>query len=187
MHQLQRRHLQASLDPIGGAAQHGVRPRARAPRATFVETRNAFVHGHLPADGEDQHGHHQRSTPSPISTSEWIASASITELPDSAAAMNFIAAMARFATIAARTDRRDSCVSRKAKAARFRAASLAAFRSRFAVCYGVCIVPDEPPGPPIGPLVPPVPVAPVSVGLPPGRDVSVPVEVPGAPVPARGA
>ena len=52
---------------------------------------------------------------------------------------------------------------------------------RVAVRYGLvgfCIVPDEPPGPPMGPLVPPVPVAPVSVGAPPGRDVSVPVEVP---------
>jgi len=76
---------------------------------------------------------------------------------------------------------RSVATARKKKAARFRAASSAAFGARFRVRYGVagcCIVPDEPPGPPMGPLVPPVPVALVSVGPPPGRDVSVPVEVP---------
>src|SRR4051812_2668943 len=93
------------------------------------------------------------------------------------------------------TDRRDSCVSLKTKAARFRAASLtfgapSAVRYGFDGFVGLCMVPDVPPGPPIGPLVPPAPVvAPVSEGAPLRVPVEVPVpeeplpaEVPDAPV-----
>src|SRR5581483_2868413 len=53
-----------------------------------------------------------RRTPSPVSTSEWMPSEVIAELPVRAAAANFTAAIARFAATAASTAiRRDGVVT----------------------------------------------------------------------------
>ena len=46
----------------------------------------------------------------PVSTSEWIASDSIAELPEKYAAMNFVIAIARFAAMAAKIATFDSPV-----------------------------------------------------------------------------
>src|SRR5262252_9742423 len=51
------------------------------------------------------------SSPSPVSTSEWMPSESIAELPVAAAPANFIAAMAAFAAIAPKTASFDSAMA----------------------------------------------------------------------------
>ncbi len=54
------------------------------------------------------------SSPSPVSTVEWMPSESIAELPVAAAPTNFITAMAALAAIAPKTATRDSATKAQA-------------------------------------------------------------------------